>query len=297
MLKKYIIFTIFILSLCLCSGCNRGTSKNEEGLDLQTLVCELPDTGIQGITIYTYDFENLTTTSNWVYQEEEMADFLTYIRGLSGTKNNSPDLTKLEGPFYGIQITADKEYHLLLAGDYMITDTGNYIRIPASEAVAMCQSITGNTRKLDNVNYIINHRYLSLVDDAWDSRYLAKSGYTGKPLEQVEMSQSPSTPDHSTNTLELTITNHTDTTLIYGTPLLFEVKLDGSWYLIDDMLNRNINLGWNSIAFLLEPDKTNSETYYNLAYYQPLPSGQYRLVKEITADNTTGYAACTFKIK
>jgi hypothetical protein len=97
--------------------------------------------------------------------------------------------------------------------------------------------------------------------------------------------------------LIVTLENHTGSTLQFGSMYSLEVLVDDHWYYVGDMINRNVNIGWTSILFMLKHDESMGDTYH-LQYFQPLPSGTYRLVKAVTNEvGTEGYLSVEFQVE
>jgi len=91
--------------------------KAEKEFDKE-LVFKFPKEDIQSLFVYAYDFEGNTTTSNWVYEKEDMTDFTNYLKNLSGKKINNINPDNLSGLFYGVELSGGYPYTLLLAGEY-----------------------------------------------------------------------------------------------------------------------------------------------------------------------------------
>jgi hypothetical protein len=251
---------------------------------------------VQSLSVYTYDFGIEETTNNWVYKEEDMEEFLSYLKNLTGIKKDSIELEKLSGLFYGVELNIADPFHVLFAGDYAITHDGEFYLIDGEEAERMCQLIIGDTRVYDNVFYIMNHRYLSLVDGDWDTRFIAKSRWTSKPLENAKMNGAITLLDVENEVMDFTITNNTGGILEFGSRLELETKVGEVWYSIDDLINDNVNLAWTEELYRLDSSNVIDGKYY-FKYYQPLPKGKYRIVKEVKVDDKVGHLRYEFEVK
>jgi hypothetical protein len=283
-MKKYILLIMCIL----CTGMVFGCSKDA--------IFEFQKEEVQSFSVYTYDFEKEETTSNWVYHDEDMAEFLSYLENLSGTKTDTLDTEKLSGFFFGVELNIEDPFLILFAGDYAITHDGEYYLIDGEEAERMCQSIVGDTKVYDNVSYIMNHRYLSLLEGYWDTRFMTESNWTGEALENAKLSSAMTSVDVKSEILELTITNNTGSTMDFGSRLELETSVEGVWYNIENMINDNVNLGWDDMLYLM--DSGNSiEEKFNFKYYQPLPAGRYRIIKEVKLNEKVGHVVYEFDMK
>lgn len=99
-----------------------------------------------------------------------------------------------------------------------------------------------------------------------------------------------------TEMLKLSIENTSSNEIQFGSRLELEALVDDIWYNIDNMINDNINLGWTDELYILETGKSLDAVFY-FTYFQPLPVGRYRLIKEININGTKGYTAFEFEVK
>lgn len=282
-MKKYILLILSILCIGIFSSCQRKT------------VFKFSTEEIQSLFVYTNNFKSGVTTTNWVYIKDDMKDFLYYLENVPGKKVNNIDTKNLTGQFYGVELNGEHPYYILFAGDYAITSAGEYYLIDGEKAEKMCQSIVGDTKVKEDVSYIINHRYLSLVEGHWDTKYMTSSRWTGEQMKNVQLLGEKSSLDTDEKTLGLTILNNTGKTIEFGSRLMLETLINDAWYNIDNMINENVNLAWTDILYLLDSGKSKEEKFY-INYYQLLPVGRYRLIKEVTTDVTRGYAAYEFDV-
>lgn len=283
-MKRYLLIFLAMLCIGMMFGCRKDVIFN------------LQKEEVQSLSVYTYDFGKEETTNNWVYKEEDMEEFLLYLKNLTGTKTDSLEIEKLSGLFYGVELNIADPFHILFAGNYAITHDGEYYLIDGEEAERMCQSIIGDTRVYDNVFYVMNHRYLSLVEGDWDTRFMTKSRWTSKPLENAEIIGTITLLDAENEVLDFTITNITGSILEFGSRLELETRVGEIWYSIDDMINDNVNLAWTEELYRLDTGNVIEGKYY-FKYYQPLPTGKYRIVKEVKFDDKVGHLRYEFEVK
>lgn len=288
MYKKYVIILIFLLCIGIFSGCSK---------DKDTVILQFTKEEVQSITVYTYDFEKNNTISNWVYKRNEMEDLLNYLKGLTGVKKESLDTMDTGNLLYGIEYDDGNTYHhhILFAGDYAITDKGEYYLIDKYEAEKICKSIVANTRLTIPI-YIYNHRYLSLINGKWNTKYMIKSSWTETQMANIQMKSNKAVVNKEDENLELEIVNNSSSKINFGSQIEIEALVDDVWYGIADMINDNINLGWTLELITLNSGETFKDGFYDLKYYQPLPKGKYRLIKEITISNHIGYVAYEFDV-
>jgi hypothetical protein len=226
-----------------------------------------------------------------------MVAFLDYLENLTGTRVDQPDTSAFRSPFYGVELNVDNPYTLLFISDYAINYQGEYYKIDGEKAEEMCQSIVRDTRVGEGVSYILNHRYLSLLEGTWDTTYMLASSYIEAPLLNASLTMDEPSIDSRQEQITLTIENHTGSTLQFGSMYSLEVLVDNHWYYIGDMINSNVNIGWEMLLYILKNDEAIGDTY-DLKYLQPLPTGSYRLVKSVTAeDGTEGYLSAEFQVQ
>ncbi|MDF2907128.1 MAG: hypothetical protein K0R34_2449 [Herbinix sp.] len=287
--KKLLLLFLALACLLAFPGCEEENDNDPIFL--------FPREKVQSFSVYTYDFDTNTTTSNWVYTQKDMTAFLDYLENLTGTRVDQPDTSAFRSPFYGVELNVDNPYTLLFIGDYAINYNGEYYKIDGQKAAKMCQSIVRDTRVGDGVSYILNHRYLSLLDGVWDTTYMTESSYIEAPLENASLTMDEPSIDSRQEQITLTIENHTGSTLQFGSMYSLEVLVDRHWYTIGDMVNDNVNICWTTILYILKNDEAMGDTYY-LEYLQPLPVGSYRLVKKVTAEGgTEGYLSAEFQVE
>ena len=225
-----------------------------------------------------------------------MEDLLNYLQGLSGVKTETINTIDTVNPLYGIKILAGNKYqNILFVGNYAITDKGEYYFIDKEEAEEIFKSTVANTR-VNNSIYIYNHRYLSLLNGRWDTKYMIKSRWTEPQMANINMISDKTVVNNQDENLELEIINNSSSKIRFGKQIELEAMVDDVWYSIDDMVNDNIDLGWELILIELNSGETFKDDFLNLKYYQPLPKGKYRLIKKITADNNIGYVAYVFDV-
>jgi hypothetical protein len=292
-IKRILLFLTGILMIGAFSGCGK---EIESGAIKDTLF-EFPRENIQSIIVSTYDLEHEQTTSNMAFTQKDMEELLDYLEDLSGNKTDSINIQNLNGPFYGIELNADRSYKILFAGDYAINEKGEYFLIDSSEAVRMCESVVNRTTVSDQVSYIVNHRYISLIDGKWNTKYMPESIWTEAALKKASLTGTVDSVASDCEKLELTITNQTGYTLEFGSKLTLEVRVGEVWYNIDNMFRGGADFAWTDELCMLDSGKTYKDTYYNLNYYLPLPAGSYRLIKEVSVNDETGYLAYEFTIE
>jgi hypothetical protein len=224
-----------------------------------------------------------------------MEDLLNYLERLSGIKIKALNIKDTDTVLYGVELNAGNPHHILFAGDYAITDKGEYYLIDKEEAEKICKSIVGNT-SVTNAIYMYNHRYLSLINGKWNTTYMIKSRWTEAQTANIQMRSDKAVVSNEDKNLELEIINNSSNIINFGSRFELEALVEDVWYRIDDMINDNINLDWTLELITLNSSEAFKDDFLYLKYYQPLPEGKYRLIKELTIHDKKEYAAYEFEV-
>jgi hypothetical protein len=283
------IKTHVIIIILLCFGILSSCSKDS--------ILQFTEEDVQSVHLYTYDYENNETTDNWVYNKNELKDSLKYLKRLSGVKKDDINTIDMGNILYGIEIYAKDTHCILIAGNYAITDKGEYYLIEKKDIEKICKSIVGKTTVRNGINYIYNHRYLSIINGKWNTKYMFKSKWTDTQMAFIQMKSDKTVVDIESEKITLEILNNSSSEIYFITRIEFEVMVDDVWYCIDDMINDSSigGLVWRLNSYTLDTGESFKDDI-NLELYQPLPEGKYRLIKEITMNGNTGYVACEFDV-
>jgi len=92
--------------------------------------------------------------------------------------------------------------------------------------------------------------------------------------------------------VQFTFVNASDTEYAFGLEPHLEIFSEGGWYVIPP----REDAAWNDIAMILAPGGTAEYTLDLKFMYEDLPTGQYRLVKELYAEEGT-FVTAQFKIQ
>lgn len=271
-MKKGNLIILLLLYLTLMTGCNR------------TKIIEYDRDDFQSISVWTYDLQNQTSTENWIYKDKDTKDILDYLESLKGEEIENPNLSESLSVAYGVMIMESEDIKLTFIDDYVVTSDGKYYIIDQAKAQEVCSSIKGNTRTFDDL-FMMNHRYISLQDGNWDTTLMVNTNFNKPKIENINWTCSLDTIGQEAKSISTTLVNKSNSTIEFGDGIGLEVLIDSNWYSVSNMTNNGIELCWNSILNIIEPDGSQSIEFY-LEYYQPLPIGEYRLVKHI--DNVNG---------
>lgn len=276
--------SLVILFLLLLTGCNRQQ------------IFKYDWNNFQSVSVWKYDFLNTSSTEKWVYRTSDTEVILKYLQNLKGVKDEAPIIDKTVGVAYGINIMGSEDIKATIIGNYVVMSDGQYFNINSNQIEELYNLLYSDERTF-NIIMMMNHRYISLIDGKWNTKYMMESRFTNSGLSNINWSSNTLYVNQEASFIESTITNETDKVLEYGEEESFEVLIDNEWYSINAMTNGGLEIGWNSIQNLLEPGKYDKRTFY-LKYYQPLPVGQYRLVKTISkVEGETGEVYFEFNVE
>lgn len=289
-MKRIIIASFVLTYIFILSGCNLGVKPI-------TVETEF----VKGLFISTYNFDEQNTTHNWVYRDADMKGFLKFFSNLKGKKVEDIDYRNIKGPLYGIELNSSEvnfEYKYLLAGDYLITYEKEVYLIDGDSLATQCRMIVRDTRIIDGLDSIINHRALSLMDGEWKPDFMYKAGLNLYEGDEVVMTGRTNTIESNAEYIHFAIANGSEQTIEFGDRVILETQIENEWYMVEDMFNENINYAWNSILHIIEPDISVSYKHY-LKFYNPIPSGRYRLMKEISNSEREelGYLSFEFLVE
>lgn len=92
--------------------------------------------------------------------------------------------------------------------------------------------------------------------------------------------------------ITLVFDNLTATDFYYGVPFTLEVELEKAWYRVPF----DKNVAFIEIAMILKRNSSDEEVVELATYFDKLPVGKYRIVKDFQTENKTVTIASTFEI-
>lgn len=98
-------------------------------------------------------------------------------------------------------------------------------------------------------------------------------------LEDVSLEMTETSYQAEGDTFELRVSNDSDEEISYGAPYQLEYYDDGVWYEVEP----DEEPAFIMIAYLLGSGEEEVEEI-NMDFYEPLDSGQYRVIKEIQGE-------------
>lgn len=253
---------------------------------------------IESVIVSTYDLTSNSVSRHWAYRGEELDVITDYLANLEGNPVNEVPPEELGTVMYGIEVNDGNYKYLLIAQDYAITTEGKYYLIDGDRAVCELSSLSDNLRSLDSIDYLVNHRALSLHDGQWITDYMFPSEFIYEPTQGIALEVN-SEITNETEQLGIKITNSSEQAIEYGANFRLEVNVDSVWYRIDDMTTDSGDHPWIDILYILDEGKEESYTHY-IDYYNPLPAGKYRIIKELSSTGmgaNPGYISYEFRIK
>ncbi len=252
----------------------------------------------ESVIVSTYDFASNTTSRHWAYRGEELNVITDYLANLEGSPVIDVPPEDLGTVMYGVEVNGDDYRYLLIAQDYAITTEGNYYLIDGDRAIREFSSLSDSLRSLDSIDYLVNHRALSLHDGLWVTDYMFPSELIYEPTPGIILEVNTEVRNE-TDQLGITIINSSEQAIEFGANFRLEVNIDDIWYQIDDMTTDSGDHPWIAILYMLEEGEEESYTHY-IDYYNPLPSGKYRIIKELSSsgiDAFTGYTSWEFLLE
>lgn len=282
-MKKVFLIIVIIYIVGMAVGCSKST------------IVDFERETFQSISVWTYNFKEGTSVDNWVYRKADTEEILDYLINLKGSPVKEVDLVNSSEVAYGVMIMADEDIKLTFIDEYVVTSDGQYYKIDFEEVQEQLVSIENNTREFDFI-YMLNQRYVSLIDGLWDVTYMTKSPFDEVDFDGVNWESSEGIITQDKESLSYTISNNREGTLEYGEEVEFEVFLENNWYDVRAMTKSGTEIGWHSILNILESGQSQNGGFY-LEYYQPLPTGKYRIVKSVDcSDGYTGVISLEFTI-
>ena len=148
------------------------------------------------------------------------------VQGMTGKKVDYLDLGNKVDIAYGVTVAASEYKYYLFIGDYVITNEGNIYQIDGITSLKMCQTVEGHIREFNELFYVVNHRYLSIIDGVWDSTYMTESKWQSPPVENVSMYGNELLNSLESESIEIEILNSLNNEIQFGSALILEVEID-----------------------------------------------------------------------
>ncbi len=276
--KVKLVVTIWISLLVMLTACSGGKSEQ---------ILEIGTNEVESIIVYTYDLSVNSMERHWVYRGEDLETVAEYFDSLEGEKLSEIPSSDYSDLMYGVEINEkDTEGYkmLLISNNYAITKNGEYYRIDGDEVRKICTSLKDSLNPLDSIVGMVNHRALSLVENQWRTEFMLPSEFSYEEDERVKLVGDVDTINRDVNSINFAIVNKSDKTALYGARVRLEVELGGSWYQIDDMTIGSKEISWVGLEYILESGQVENYNY-KIDFYQPLPNGKYRILKEYNLDD------------
>lgn len=238
---------------------------------------------VESIGTYIYNFEDTHTTNYWSYLDDEMFEFIDYLNSIHESKVLDFTPKSDQSKLYGFEINRidSGEDKYLLCGNYLITENGEYYEVNGEELIDHLTLIDQRQSSYQHLDFILNHRYLSLYQGTWDTEYMLQSPFEDSQLIDVKIEVETINITTEAEQIGFTVINDSSRTFTFGSRVYLEAKVDDEWYVVGDMIRDGINIGWTDELHILESGKKR-DYQFHFNYLQPLPSGKYRIGKVVT---------------
>lgn len=264
---------ILLWTVVLFAGC--WQKANNDILD--------PDLEYNVLSLLSYDFQKDTTKIESRLDQADNIRIIEYIHNLDVTKIDKLELPDDLTEAYGIEFDYENHKVITLIGQYLLVDNGDMYEVLGADFQELYKEIADDERTLDQF-FIRSHRMISLLEGHWDESYMQESVFEEKNSGDVQIEIGADLVSDARESLPFVMINSTDGHISFGSRYYLEVNLMGAWYSIDDMVqNLDGDLAWNDILHMLDRETEFEDTLY-LGYYQPLPKGNYRVIKEYYDD-------------
>lgn len=255
---------ILLLSLCACSQPSGGNSLFDSASPLTSML---------SFSWYT-ETENMRSS---IEDQDNAEMILAELSAVTATPVDNWTPKKASYPIYSIWIYSADGHPLEFTwtNGYLIAQDSSVYKFNYDFS-KLRDYDSELTEYLNDPAYIPCLRYLTQYDNRWYPKFLIpaeqKTAQVGLSMEILSQE----------NGVSVRITNNGTKTWDYGEIYSLEVLLDGQWYTVPTLPDKNY--GFFAIGYTLHPGSSTEKTYY-LDMYGDLPSGIYRLVVEnITAE-------------
>ena len=261
-MKKAIAALLCAALLLPLFGCGGKADKNDLWAEAS------PETSAMFLYSYDKDGGRARITFN---QKDEHAilDRLSAVKAIPVT-GWTPD--KVSIPVYGIEIGSAEGFGISAAwsNGYLIQRDGSVYEFDFDFSALGTDYEWEPSHDVHSMSAMPCGRLLSEGSDSWIAPHLAPVEPLTPP-EGISMTLKEQTAD----SLTVELANTGSTEWCYGEYFSLNVLLDGVWYdvpVLDDK-----NYGFNDIGIILPARESHQKTY-DLFMYGTLPAGDYRLV-------------------
>jgi len=268
------------------TACNGNTIK----------VMEIPSDSISQVTVYRYDFFNQTYERFSYYNNSKhIIEVVNCLNNLSGRKTDLPEYDGNESITFGFEFSSHEEYSVSIIGQNLIKDNGEIYIVDMDEMTDLLSKFEKDSKQNVELKRVVNHREISLIDDEWNSIYMIPSSRGDDELDSIEMSGDIESVDDNL-VVNYDMINHSEYEIEYGLALEVEVLINDTWYMINDMTLGNSDFAWTEEGHILMPGQTIQYKDGFLKYYEPLPSGRYRLLKDVYSQDERYFITWEFDL-
>lgn len=255
-----------LLLLLLLVGCQKTESIN------------LSSTKIYDANIKLYDILNNKVMTKYSTDKDQTERLIELIENLKLKEVEIFDGFDDE-ILYAVEFDPYTEGSFIFSENMLVTDDGKVYRYSDKKLIkTMKDYLSSNTYDGVIVGYT-NQRYLSLVNDKWESEYLFESNMVEETTLDIIMDI-----EIDRDKLLVNMTNKDSVTIDTGRAYQLGVLIEDRWYNLDYAGKNNLVMGFNDIGYTIKPNAT-LELEHTFKHMLPLPKGKYRIIKEITYGN------------
>ena len=261
-MKKFIpllLCAVLLLPLLACGRQSAGNDLWTEGS---------PETS----AMFLYSFDKDGGRARITFNQKDEQDILDRLTAVKATPVTDWTTDKIKLPVYGIEIgTMDGTGISAAWSDgYLIVRDGSVYEFDFDFSALETDYQWETSHDITSLSAMPCGRLLSEGPDGWIAPHMVPMEPLTSP-DGISMTLKEQTAD----TITVELTNNTDTDWCYGKHFSLNVLLDGEWYdvpVLDDK-----NYAFIDIGIILPAGEHHGESY-NLSMYGTLPEGSYRLV-------------------
>lgn len=256
-----------ILALLLCAA-----------LLLPLLGCEksgndLWDEASPGTSaMHFYRFDQEGGRGNITFDQSDEGAILKRLSAVEATPVTNWTAEQVKLPVYGIEIGSRDGWgiHAAWSDGYLILRDGSVYKFDFDFSALETDYEWEYSRTPSSLSSMPCGRLLSEGSDGWIANHLSPADELTPP-EGISMKLKEQTAGKIT----VELTNRSDTEWMFGTHFSLHTLLDGTWYSVPVLDDKNY--AFNDIGIIL-PAGESQDKSYSLGSYGTLPDGTYRLV-------------------
>ena len=262
-MKKSLAILLCALLLLPLFGCGSKTGSNDLWAEAS------PETS----AMHLYSFDKDGSTVGTTFDQTDEHTILKQLSAVDATPVTGWTADKVKLPVYGIEIGSKDGWGILAAwsNGYLILRDGSVYEFDFDfSTLEKDYEWEPWNHSITSLSAMPCGRLLSEGPDGWIAEHLSPADALTPP-EGITIDLN----EQASEKVTVKLTNHGDTEWMYGEYFSLQVLLDGVWYNVPVLDDKNY--GFTDIGYILPAGKTQVESY-PLGSYGTLPEGTYRLV-------------------